>query len=365
MVSSVDYEYMARAIRLAKRGLYTTDPNPRVGCVLVREGVIVGEGWHVRAGGPHAEVIAMQQANGQEKDSTAYVSLEPCSHHGRTPPCSEALLAAGIRRVVVAMQDPNPKVAGAGIAQLKAAGIEVEVGILEDQAKALNPGFISRMQRGRPFVRSKLATSLDGRTAMANGESQWITSAEARHDVHRLRARSSAIVTGIGTVLADDPSLTARLADATEVIQPVRVVVDSQLRMPCTAKLFQQEGETWVFTHNDNATAIKALESAGARVFVSPARQGRIDLSALLKTLAEQQINEVMIEAGTTLNGALLQAGLIDEWIWYMAPKIMGDSARGAFHLPGLMNMTDSVVMDISDVRRIGQDWRITGRIAK
>lgn len=361
-----DHRFMARALQLAERGLFTTDPNPRVGCVLVKAGEIVGEGWHQRAGEPHAEINALRAAGGLEKNgakgATAYITLEPCCHHGRTPPCSDALIAAGVSRVVVAMQDPNPQVAGQGLTQLQKAGIETRSGVMQAQAEALNPGFIQRMRQGRPYVRGKMAMSLDGRTAMASGESQWITGAEARQDVHRLRARSSVILTGIGTVLVDDPSLTARL-DETELElkleQPLRVVLDSQLQMPVTARMLSQPGRTLVLTVNTDAQKAADLRTAGAEVEVLAAANGRVDLMAVMDCLARRDINEVMVEAGATLCGALLQAGLFDELVIYVAPLIMGDAARGLLSLPGLQNMADRVELKIGDMRAVGRDWRI------
>jgi diaminohydroxyphosphoribosylaminopyrimidine deaminase/5-amino-6-(5-phosphoribosylamino)uracil reductase len=367
-LSNDDHRFMARALQLAERGLFTTDPNPRVGCVLVKGGEIVGEGWHQRAGEPHAEINALQAADTFSKNgakgATAYVTLEPCCHHGRTPPCSEALIAAGVSRVVVAMEDPNPQVVGQGMAQLQKAGIEIRSGVLQVQAEALNPGFIQRMRHGRPYVRGKMAMSLDGRTAMASGESQWITGAEARQDVHRLRARSAAMLTGISTVLADDPSLTARLhgMDETEVTQPLRVVLDSQLQMPVTAKLLSQPGRTLILTVSDDAQKAAALRDAGAEVEVLAASNGRVDLSAVMDCLAGHQINEVLVEAGATLCGALLQAELFDELVIYMAPLLMGDEARGLMSLPGLQKMADRVELKVDDMRAVGNDWRIRAR---
>ncbi|MEQ1546482.1 bifunctional diaminohydroxyphosphoribosylaminopyrimidine deaminase/5-amino-6-(5-phosphoribosylamino)uracil reductase RibD, partial [Methyloglobulus sp.] len=336
-----DAEFMARALYLARLGLYTTDPNPRVGCVLVKDGQIIGEGWHKQAGLPHAEVEALNNTTEDVAGATAYVTLEPCSHHGRTPPCCETLVKAGIKRVVAAMQDPNPKVAGNGFSYLKAAGLDVSCGILEEDARELNRGFILRMTEGRPFVRSKLAMSLDGRTAMASGESQWITSAESRADVHKLRAESSAILTGINTVLADEPSLTARIDK--EVVQPIRVVLDSTLQMPLTAKMLTLPGRTLILTCNNHNSVrpepveghkekLQKLQNAGAEVYQLPQKQGRLDLAEVLKFLAGQEINEVLVEAGAVLNGALLAENLVDEWVIYVASKILGDQGRGLFH---------------------------------
>lgn len=378
-----DYQFMARALRIARYGLYTTDPNPRVGCVLVRDGEIVGEGWHERAGEAHAEIHALAQAGERARGATAYVTLEPCCHHGRTPPCTDALIAAGVARVVAAMVDPNPKVGGEGLARLKAAGITVESGLMQAEAEALNHGFIMRMRHGRPYVRCKLAMSLDGRTAMANGESKWITSQTARHDVHRLRARSSAIMTGAGTVLADDPALTVRLDGSDQVQgirQPLRVVLDTHLRTPPQARLLDAPGRALIVTASrnqelhdrlarDNVTVVTLPEAAPAHpalaALVHPwtSQNGGIDLPAVMRHLAAQQINEVLLEAGPVLNGAMLRAGLIDELIIYMAPHLMGDAARGLFHLPGLGSMDQRIALDILDIRAVGKDWRITASV--
>jgi len=368
-----DLRFMARAIRLARRGLYTTDPNPRVGCVLVQDGEIVGEGFHRRAGEPHAEIIAIDAAGARARGATAYVTLEPCCHHGRTPPCTDALLRAEIGRVVVAMEDPNPLVRGRGLGRLRAAGVEVTAGVLEQAARALNPGFEKRMRGGLPFVRCKLAASLDGRTAMASGESHWITSDDARRDVHRLRARSSAVVTGIGTVLADDPSMNVRLsADELAALwpdepprQPLRVVVDSRLRMPGDARMLQLPGATLIATCEDSPRAIARANSAGAEVQVFPKDPGgRVDLHLLLCYLAEREINEVLIESGPTLAGAAIEAGIVDELVLYQAPHLMGDAARGLFHLPGIERMAQRIRLKISDLRQIGDDLRLTLRPA-
>jgi diaminohydroxyphosphoribosylaminopyrimidine deaminase/5-amino-6-(5-phosphoribosylamino)uracil reductase len=354
-----DAAYMARAIRLAERGLYTTDPNPRVGCVIVKDGRIVGEGWHRKAGGPHAEIEALQAAGDGARGATAYASLEPCCHHGKTPPCADALIRAGVNRVVAAMQDPNPRVAGAGLKRLADAGIATACGLLESAAEALNPGFCKRMRTGRPLIRSKLAMSLDGRTAMASGESKWITGPDARRDVHRLRARSSAILTGIETVLADDPELTARLeAEACEIVQPVRVVLDSRLRMPATARLAQGPGRTVVLT---TAGTTHGCELTSPEIHTLPASaDGRVDLAAVVDWLGKSEFNEVLIEAGPTLNGALLREDLVDEWIVYMAPVVLGDGGRGLFCLPGLERMVDRFELALKDVRQVGRDVRMT-----
>jgi len=353
---------MQRALRLAQKGLYGTDPNPRVGCVLVKNGNIVGEGWHQKAGEPHAEVLALRQAGDNARDATAYVTLEPCSHTGKTPPCADALVQAGVAKVIAAMQDPNPQVAGDGLKRLQDNGIEVESGLMEAQARALNPGFIKRMETGLPYVRVKLAMSLDGRTAMASGESQWITGDAARHDVQLLRARSSAVLTGIGTVLSDDPSMNVRLSaeelNVGEVRQPLRVVLDSGLRFPSDAKITKVDGNVLVMT-TSNITAAKNDVANAVQV---PEKDGHVDLKAALKYLAEKEINEVHVEAGAILSGAFLQQQLVDEIVVYMAPHIMGDEARGLFALPGLSEMKNRISLDIQDVRMLGKDLRITAK---
>uniref|UniRef100_UPI000B362944 bifunctional diaminohydroxyphosphoribosylaminopyrimidine deaminase/5-amino-6-(5-phosphoribosylamino)uracil reductase RibD n=1 Tax=Crenothrix polyspora TaxID=360316 RepID=UPI000B362944 len=332
-------------------------PNPRVGCVLVKNNTIIGEGWHVKAGLPHAEPQALKNTQ-DARGATAYVTLEPCSHHGRTPPCCDALIAAGISRVVVAMQDPNPLVAGQGLKQLQAAGIEVSCGVLQHDAELLNRGFITRMTQHRPFVRSKLAMSLDWRTAMASGESKWITSAESRRDVQRLRAENSAILTGINTVLADDPALNARVD--VDVEQPIRVVLDSQLKMPVTAQITALPGRCLILTCSLDNLKRQALEKAGFEIFYFDNNNGRPDLHAVMAFLADQQVNTLLIEAGATLNGALLSAQLIDEYIIYMAPVVLGDLGRGLFTLPALHSMADKKTLKLNDVRSIGPDLRLT-----
>jgi len=358
---SDDSHYMARALELAARGLYTTDPNPRVGCVLVRGGDIVGEGWHLRAGEAHAEVNAVRDAGDRAAGATAYVSLEPCRHRGRTGPCTEALIDAGVRRVVAAMADPDPRNAGKGLDALRDAGADVDCGLLEDKARKLNAGFVMRHTRGRPYVRVKMAASLDGRTAMADGESKWITGAAARRDVQRLRARSSAILTGSGTVLADDPALTVRPAELGEGVDfehPLRVVVDRRLRTPTDAAILSQPGGTLIVTLGDHGDGAKALADAGAEVL----SLGNVDaaLADLMTELAARDINEVLVEAGTTLAGALLEAKLVDEVVLYVAPLLLGDAARGMFHLPGIESLADGLALEVVDVQPVGEDWRIT-----
>ncbi len=356
-----DYQYMSRAIRLAKNGSYTTDPNPNVGCVLVKNGRIIGEGWHAKAGYRHAEIEALCNADSKElSGATAYVTLEPCSHHGKTPPCCDALINAGIKRVVAAMEDPNPLVAGNGLRNLKATGIDVECGVLETDARSINRGYIKRMQTGLPFVISKMAMSLDGRTAAASGESQWITSAESRADVHLLRAQSSAILTGINTVLADDCSLTARLDKDVEILQPARIVLDSGLRMPCSAKMATLAGRTMILTCSDSTSQIRRLQQAGFEVYKLSAENNRLDLVAVMQFLGEQQFNQLLVEAGPTLNGALLAAKLVDEWRIYMAPAVLGNGGRGLFELPELTSMAAKIELKIKDVRSVGKDLKLT-----
>ncbi|MGZ8953604.1 MAG: bifunctional diaminohydroxyphosphoribosylaminopyrimidine deaminase/5-amino-6-(5-phosphoribosylamino)uracil reductase RibD [Methylovulum sp.] len=357
MSAKQDASYMAMAIQLAKNGWHTTDPNPRVGCVLVRDGVIIGKGWHVRAGLAHAEIEALKTLE-DAKGATAYVTLEPCSHQGRTPPCCDALIKAGVSRVVMAMQDPNPLVSGRGLEKLKAAGIEVVCGVLQEDAQALNRGFIKRMTKNRPFVRTKLAMSLDGRTAMASGESKWITSAEARTDVHRLRAESSAILTGINTVITDDPALTARFFF--DVVQPVRVLLDSNLRTPITAKMVNLPGRSLILTCSQDQAKQQALQKVGFEIYCLADQNNRLDLHKVMSFLADQQINDVLVEAGSILNGSLLAERLIDEFVVYMSPCILGDQGRGLFHIPGLQAMADKKNLKLVDVRQVGQDLKLT-----
>ncbi len=357
MTVADDFALMAQALRLAEKGRYTTSPNPRVGCVIARAGKVVGEGWHERAGEPHAEVHALRAAGDEARGATAYVTLEPCSHHGRTPPCADALAAAGVSRVVVAMQDPNPLVAGRGLQRLREAGIRVDGGVLEAQAKLLNAGFVSRMTRQRPFVRVKVASSLDGRTALSNGKSFWITGPDARRDVHDWRAQACAVLTGIGTVLQDDPQLTVREVPTTR--QPLRIVVDSQLRLPAAAKIL--DGGPLLLVCADNAPVEREhlLGERGAEVLRCGAGE-RVDLPQLLQELGKRQLNEVLVEAGATLNGAFLVAGLVDEMVFYLAPVLMGHTARGQFALPDFAKMQDCIRLKITDMRAVGNDWRIT-----
>jgi diaminohydroxyphosphoribosylaminopyrimidine deaminase/5-amino-6-(5-phosphoribosylamino)uracil reductase len=360
VADAADRRHMARAIALAWRGLGTTDPNPRVGCVIVRDGEVVGEGWHERAGEPHAEVHALRAAGDRARGATAYVSLEPCCHQGRTPPCTGALVAAGVARVVYGCGDPNPRVAGGGAALLAAAGIAVEGGVLEAEARAVNLGFIARMARGRPWLRVKTAVSLDGRTALADGRSRWITGPDARRDVQRLRARSSAIVTGIGTVLADDPELTVRDEPAGSVRPPVRVVLDSGLRLPPGARLLATPGPVVVLAARDDAGRREALAAAGADVRIVAGEGGRVAPAALVEALLQLECNEVLVEAGPVVNGALLAAGLVDELVVYQAAHVLGDTARAMFALAPLASMDDRPAFRLADVRRVGDDLRLT-----
>lgn len=347
---------MARALRLAVRGLYTTTPNPRVGCVLVRDGRIVGEGWHEKAGQPHAEVHALAAAGELARGATAYVTLEPCSHFGRTPPCADALIKAGVNRVVAAMQDPNPEVAGKGLERLRLAGIETSSGLLEAEARELNIGFVSRMGRGRPWVRLKVAMSLDGRTALNNGISQWITGAAARRDAHAWRARACAMMTGIGTVRDDDPQLTVR--EVATPRQPLRVLLDGWLEVRPAARIIAG-GNALVYSSVEDESRAAALREQGAEVVVLPDGTGKVDLPAMLRDLAGRGINEVMVEAGARLNGALLKAGCIDELLIYQAPVLLGDKARGMATLPELTELGGKIRLDIFETRRIGEDLRL------
>lgn len=357
---------MAHALELARRGLFSTHPNPRVGCVIVAAGgEIVGEGWHVRAGEPHAEVHALRQAGERARGATAYVTLEPCSHHGRTPPCAEALVRAGVGRVVAAMQDPNPLVGGRGLALLRAAGIEVASGVLEQEARDLNAGFVRRMEQGLPLVRVKLAMSLDGRTAMASGESQWITGAPARAAVQRLRARSSVIISGADTVLADNARLTVR-PDELEVDAeqaalaaarpPLRVLIDGQLRVPLSAAFFQA-GPAMVACCDDDGRADE-YRAAGHALLRLPRGDGHVDLRLLLAELAAAGANEVLVEAGPRLAGAFAREGLVDEYQIFMAPQLLGSGARPLLDWP-LERMAEAPQLAIRDIRAVGRDWRI------
>ena len=353
--SAFDHAMMARALRLAERGAYTTRPNPMVGCVIALDGEIVGEGYHERAGGPHAEVFALEGARERAKGATAYVTLEPCSHTGKTGPCADALVAAGVARVVGAMQDPNPLVAGSGFQKLRAAGITVEGGLVEAQARALNRGFLSRIERGRPWLRIKLATSLDGRSAMASGDSKWISGEAARNDVHHWRARAGALLTGAGTVLVDDPHLTVRLGDDTPFVPPLRVVLDPGLATVARGHIREGDAPT-LYLHAADVKLPRGFDAQHAHV---PVIAGRFDLPAVLALLAERGVNEVQVEAGATLAGAFLAENLVDELLLYVAPVMLGERAKPLFDGLHIDAMTERMAMDIIETRRIGDDVRV------
>lgn len=359
----LDAHYMARALELARKGWYSTHPNPRVGCVIVRDGQVVGEGWHVRAGEPHAEVHALRAAGELARGATAYVTLEPCSHHGRTPPCADALVNAGVARVVAAMQDPNPEVAGRGLQRLVQAGIEIGSGVLEGEARALNQGFLKRMEHGLPYVRVKLAMSLDGRTAMASGESQWITGPAARSAVQRLRAQASVVLTGADTVLADAARLTVRAQElgldeeqtALALSRPpLRVLIDGRLRVPLDAPFFKA-GPALVAT----CAAVEEQYANGPECLIVPGADGMVDLRRLLLELAGRGVNDVLVEAGPRLAGAFAQQGLVDEYQIFVAGKFLGSSARPLLDWP-LAQMADAPVLKIIEMRAVGDDWRVT-----
>ncbi|MBS7559246.1 MULTISPECIES: bifunctional diaminohydroxyphosphoribosylaminopyrimidine deaminase/5-amino-6-(5-phosphoribosylamino)uracil reductase RibD [Pseudomonas] len=359
----LDAHYMARALELARKGRYSTHPNPRVGCVIVRDGQVVGEGWHVRAGEPHAEVHALRAAGELARGATAYVTLEPCSHHGRTPPCADALVNAGVARVVAAMQDPNPEVAGRGLQRLAQAGIDTHSGVLEAEARAINKGFLKRMEHGLPYVRVKLAMSLDGRTAMASGESQWITGPAARSAVQRLRAESSVVLTGADTVLADDARLTVRAAELgldpeqTALAMsrpPLRVLIDGRLRVPLDAPFFKA-GPVLVAT----CAAVEEQYANGPECLIVPGPDGQVDLHRLLLELAARGVNEVLVEAGPRLAGAFAQQGLVDEYQIFVAGKFLGSSARPLLDWP-LAQMSEAPLLKIIEMRAVGDDWRVT-----
>lgn len=356
--NAVDHLHMAHALCLAERGIYTTQPNPRVGCVIAHGEQVVGTGWHQRAGEPHAEVFALREAGEAAHGATAYVTLEPCAHFGRTPPCADALVAAGVARVVIAAEDPFPQVAGNGIAKLRAAGVAVESGLLREPARELNIGFFSRIERARPWVRVKLAMSLDGRTALANGESQWITGEAARADVQRWRGRSSAILSGSGTVLADNPRLTAREVEGEggTPMPPLRVVLDTHLRTSVGSHVLDATAPT-LLMHAADAPA--ALHLAAVERVAIAVHAGHLDLAAVLAELARREVNELHVEAGPTLCGALFAQGLVDELLLYVAPVLLGDQARPLLQLPSLAAMADRWQLKVLDQRALGQDWRL------
>lgn len=355
--SDADRAFMQRALGLARRGLYTTDPNPRVGCVLAQGEVVVGEGWHERAGGPHAEVAALAKAGSAARGATAYVTLEPCNHHGRTGPCSEALVAAGIARVVAAMADPTPVAVGGG-ARLAGAGIQVETGLMAEAAEELNAGYLRRVRGGLPWVRVKIAASLDGRTALANGESRWITSKAARTDAQYGRARSSAVLTGVGTILADDPAMNVRVAESDR--QPLRVVLDSHLRTPSDSRVINREGKVLVVAVRDDGARRLSLERQGVEIAVVPAADGRPGLRAVLELLAARGANEIWVEAGATLAGAFVAQGLFDELVIYLAPTLLGPDARALLALPSLASLDARTALRFTGCRTVGDDLCIT-----
>lgn len=360
MNSATDNEWMARALQLARRGLYTTTPNPRVGCVIVRDGTVVGEGWHERAGAPHAEVNALAAAAERARGATAYVTLEPCHHHGRTPPCDDALIAAGVARVVVAMRDPDPRTAGRGLERIIQAGVAVASGVLEPEARELNIGFVSRLTRGRPWVRMKIAASLDGKTALLNGKSRWITGEAARSDGHHWRARACAVLTGIGTVRDDDPQLTVRAVETPR--QPRRVVVDSRLETPLTARVLAGGG-TLIVCAVEDKTKIGQLQDLGAEVIVMPNAAGKVELPALMQELGRREINELHVEAGSKLNGSLINEDCVDELLVYFAPCLIGDRARGMADLPELADLGGRRALTIGETCMVGSDLRILARL--
>lgn len=354
--SRFDHECMAMALRLARNGLFTTDPNPRVGCVIAGDGRIFGAGWHEKAGDAHAEIVALRDAGGPVRGQAAYVTLEPCGHHGRTPPCTDALIEAGIERVVIAVLDPNPRVNGGGQAQLQAAGVTVETGLMASEAEELNAGYMTRMRKGRPWVRVKSAISLDGRSALPNGQSQWISSEASRRDVQRWRARSSAILTGIGTVLADDPRMDARVEEA--VRQPLKVIADSQWRTPPQSRILAGPGAV-IIAGDDSLPASAVFDSPNVRCLRLPARNGRVELPALLRSLAKMEINEVQVEAGAVLCGALLKESLVDEILIYQAPVLLGDGGPGPFALGPLESMAERTHLTMLETTHFGHDLRV------
>lgn len=365
--SAVDAAMMVRALKLAEKGRFTTSPNPRVGCVIAKDGQIIGEGYHEKAGEPHAEVFALRMAGDKAKGATAYVTLEPCSHHGRTPPCAEALIKAGVARVVAAIQDPFHKVAGTGLQLLRDAGIEVECGLLENEAHELNKGFIKVIQQGLPWVTAKMATSLDGKTALANGVSQWITGPDARSDVQRHRAESCAILTGSGTVLADDPSLNVRYSELGQaqdelaedkVRQPLRVIIDSKNQLHNKLKIFQIPGDVLVVNLSHNTQIPEHVAQ-----WQAPMYKGKVDLRETLKELAEEHINWVWVEAGANMLGAMMQEQLVDEVIYYIAPKLLGNPSQGSLEIPEIEEMDQAYELNWTDLRMVGNDIKITAGV--
>jgi len=351
---------MARALQLAERGLNTTTPNPRVGCVIAHGDTVVGSGWHARAGEPHAEVLALREAGEAARGATVYVTLEPCAHHGRTPPCADALIKAGVARVVSATRDPNPEVAGRGIQRIQAAGILAEEGLMRAEAEALNVGFLSRMTRGRPWVRLKIATTLDGKTALTNGASQWITGPQARADGHAWRARACAVLTGIGTVREDNPQMTVRAVPCER--QPLKVLIDSRLEIPLDARILDGLPVLVATAMADDAK-IESLKARNAEVVVIPNARGKVDLAGVLQALGRRGINEVHVEAGFKLNGSLMREGCVDELLIYQAPMLVGDAAQGAFNLSELSSLDAATRLEVFDRRMIGADQRLRARL--
>ena len=355
--TATDSSCMSRALELAEKGRFTTHPNPRVGCVITRNGKVLGTGWHKKAGSPHAEINALNDASCDLRGATAYVSLEPCTHHGRTPPCTEAIIRSGISRVVIAASDPNPQVSGAGIKALREAGISVDTGLMAEPANELNKGFIYRMTRARPYVRCKTAVSVDGKTALAGGASRWITGAASRLDVQELRAASSAVMTGINTVLADDPRLNVREVD-TAGRQPLRIVLDRKLRFPENAKMLGVEGTTILFTRNGDERLHAGLEQAGARVRFVHGSEDEFLESVLRELASGYEVNDLLVEAGAKLSGSLLEHRLIDELVVYQAPVILGSDAVDMMEITAIADMQNRVKLDLLDSRRFEQDWR-------
>lgn len=360
MFNEFDRQMMLHALALAERGLYTTTPNPRVGCVIVRDGKVVGEGFHMKAGEAHAEVHALRAAGELARGASLYVTLEPCCHQGRTSPCVNALIEAGVARVIIAMQDPNPLVAGQGIAHLQAAGIQIETGLLEHEARELNIGFVARMTRGRPWVRVKIAASLDGKTAMPDGQSQWITGQEARRDGHAFRARACAILTGIGTVRDDDPQMTVREVQTPR--QPLKILLDSKLEVALSAKLFQGGKVLVVCAHEDSEKA-RVLRDRGIEVLQLPNPRGKVDLDGLMRELGRRELNEIHVEAGFKLNGSLLAEGVVDELLLYFAPRVLGHAGLGMFNLPELEKLDAAPALELFDLKPIGPDLRVRARV--
>lgn len=357
MTTNQEIVWMSEALKLAALGRFTSDPNPNVGCIIVKDDQIVGRGWHRKAGEPHAEVYALKEAGDSAHGATVYVTLEPCNHHGKTPPCTQALIDAKIMRVVICCQDPNPKVSGKGIKLLQQAGIETTLGLLEPQSQALNRGFFKRMTTGSPWVSAKTAASIDGRTALASGQSQWITDAAARNDVQQWRAQASAILTGSGTVLADNPALNVRLDNVER--QPLRVLLDTNLSVSCDARFFDSSDQTLVYTQSDDAGLHQRFSDSGIEVVRFNSGKSTIDLNAVLQDLGEREINEVWVEAGATLSGSFLDHKLVDELIIYLAPSLLGASSRGMFQLTNLESLGDAMSLKWKDIRQLGDDLRV------